>query len=359
MQTTKLPVSATAKFAPVMPASRREIRSGVAAHRFREVVHVVIARLRPDRPRKHLRNVAAQLVDRGDHDVAGWLVVELLDALAEIGLDHLDAARLQKRTHVAFVGEHRLAFDQRLRAMRRQDVVDDLVVLAGVARPMHVRAIVLGLGFELLEIISEVRQRMLLDRRGEVAQLLPFGDAVRLPIALEPQVPEPPVVEFEMRRGLDEVRRRLGVVDRLHARAPVQDLGNVDEPDVEAEAFGASVLMHEARHVGGDDVLRAGPLMVVTLSYPIFAETGSSNTENVPPKPQHSSGRGGVTNWMPRTLRKRSSGLEKNGSSISDVLAVRSVRSDVQPLCSPTVCGNSAHGNSRTFNTSCTNSTSS
>ena len=34
-------------------------------------------------------------------------------------------------------------------------------------------------------------------------------------------------------------------------------------------------------------------------------------------------------------------------------------RSVAQPLCSPTLCGNSAHGNSRTSSTSCRNSTSS
>jgi hypothetical protein len=46
-------------------------------------------------------------------------------------------------------------------------------------------------------------------------------------------------------------------------------------------------------------------------------------------------------------------GLEKNGSSISEALAVRSLRSVVQALCSPTLCGNSAHGNSSTLTTSC------
>ena len=73
--------------------------------------------------------------------------------------------------------------------MRREGVVDDLVVLAGVTRPMHFRAIVFGLGFELLKIIGEVGQRVLLDRRGEVTQFLPFRDAVCLPIALEPEIP--------------------------------------------------------------------------------------------------------------------------------------------------------------------------
>ena len=144
-------------------------------------------------------------MDRGDYDVTGRLVVQLLDAFAKIGLDHLDVARLEERAHVAFLSQHRFALDQRLGAMRREDVVDDLVVLAGIARPMHFRAVVPGLGFELLQIIREVRQRVLLDRRGEIAQFLPFGNAVRLPIALDFEVPEPTIVEFQMRLGFDKV----------------------------------------------------------------------------------------------------------------------------------------------------------
>ena len=48
---------------------------------------------------------------------------------------------------------------------------------------------VLGPCFELLEIIREVRKRVLLDLRGEVTQLLPFRDAVCLAIAFEPEIP--------------------------------------------------------------------------------------------------------------------------------------------------------------------------
>ena len=145
VQTTKPPVSATAKLAPVMPASAsKEIRPRVAAHGFRRGSARRIARLGADRSRKHSRDIAAQLVNRGNDDMTRRLVVELLDAFAQIGLDYLDAARLEERAHVAFVGQHRLALDQRLGAARRKDVVDDLVVLAGVARPMHLHAIVLG-----------------------------------------------------------------------------------------------------------------------------------------------------------------------------------------------------------------------
>src|SRR5215207_10076070 len=63
---------------------------------------------------------------------------------------------------------------------------------------------------------------MLLDLRGEAAQLLPFRDAVCLAIALEAKVPEPPVMEFLVFLGLDEAGGSLGVVDAFHARSPLR-----------------------------------------------------------------------------------------------------------------------------------------
>src|SRR4029450_9845980 len=70
----------------------------------------------------------------------------------------------------------------------------------------------------------------------------------------------------------------------------------------------------------------------LTLSLPILAETGSSNTEKVPPNPQHSSGRSGFTNEIPLTLERRSIGFENFGSSISLDFVSREARSDVQPV---------------------------
>ena len=156
VQTTKLPVSATAKFAPVMPASAfKKIRASRPTLRFRKIVDIVVAGLRSDRPRKHRRDIATQLMDRRHHDVARRFVVELLDALAEIGFDHLDIAPFEERAHVAFLGQHRLALDQRLGAARRQNVEHDLVVLGGVACPVHLGAVLLRACFELLEIVGE------------------------------------------------------------------------------------------------------------------------------------------------------------------------------------------------------------
>ena len=73
---------------------------------------------------------------------------------------------------------------------------------------------------ELLQIVGEMGQRVLLDRRRQRAQLLPLGQLLALPVALLAQVPQPLVVEVEMVLGLDELRRRFGVVDAFHSRAP-------------------------------------------------------------------------------------------------------------------------------------------
>ena len=54
---------------------------------------------------------------------------------------------------------------------------------------------------------------MLLDRRGERAQLLPFGDAVHLAVALLPQIPEPLVMHFLVLGRGDEARGGFRLVD--------------------------------------------------------------------------------------------------------------------------------------------------
>ena len=75
-------------------------------------------------------------------------------------------------------------------------------------------AVALRIGFELLEIVVEVRERVLLDGGGQRAQLLPFGDAMHLPIALLAQIPEPLIVHRFMRRCGNEARRGFGLVHR-------------------------------------------------------------------------------------------------------------------------------------------------
>src|SRR6516162_1948891 len=183
---------------------------------------VIVARLRPDRSRKDRGDVATELMDRRHDDVAGRLVVELLDALAEIGLDHLDVTPFEEGAHVAFLGQHRFALDERLDAPHRKNLVDDLVVLSGVAGPVYMRAVLFRACLEFLEIVGETRKRVLLDLGCEGAQLLPFRNATCLAIPLEPQIPKPPVMEFLVGLGGDEFGGCLGMIDPLHARSPLR-----------------------------------------------------------------------------------------------------------------------------------------
>ena len=75
----------------------------------------------------------------------------------------------------------------------------------------------LRIRLELLEIFVEMGERVLLDRGGERAQLLPFGNAVHLAVALLAQIPQPLVVHLLVLGRGDEARRGLGLVDRAVA----------------------------------------------------------------------------------------------------------------------------------------------
>src|SRR5260221_4435660 len=152
--------------------------------------------------------------------MARILVVELLDALAEIGLDHLDPDRSHVVPEAALLGQHRLALDERLSAIVAQDGVDDLVVLGGVAGPMHLDPVRSRIGLELVEIFVEMGERVLLDRRGERPEFLPFGNAVHLAVALLPQVPEPLVMHLLVLGSGDEARGGFCLVDRPVAMDP-------------------------------------------------------------------------------------------------------------------------------------------
>ena len=53
-----------------------------------------------------------------------------------------------------------------------------------VLRPVDASAVSLGSALEHFKVVREVGQGMLIDLRGQIAQLLPFGHAPRGVIAL-------------------------------------------------------------------------------------------------------------------------------------------------------------------------------
>ena len=89
------------------------------------------------------------------------------------------------------------------------------------------------------------------------------GNGVRLAVALLAQIPQPAVVKRQCAFVGDEVRRRLGVIDRLHARAPLRTCAMWMKRDVKPEALGAAFLVHQARHVRRNDVLGARAQVIV------------------------------------------------------------------------------------------------
>src|SRR6516225_9853381 len=97
--------------------------------------------------------------------------------------------------------------------MVTEDAVDDFVMLGGVTRPMHLNAVRPRIRLELIEILIKRSERVLLDRRGERSQLLPFGNAVHLAIALLPQVPQPLVVHLLVLGCSNKARGGFRLVD--------------------------------------------------------------------------------------------------------------------------------------------------
>ena len=116
-------------------------------------------------------HVVVVQVDGRHHDVTGLLAFQLDDALAEVGLDHLDTLRLQEGVHLALLRQHRLRLHHLLDMVLLQDVIHDVVELLGVLRPMHDTTVFLGIGGKLVQIVA-------LDGTGLLAQLLPFLQTV-------------------------------------------------------------------------------------------------------------------------------------------------------------------------------------
>ena len=90
---TTVPVSATAKLAPVIPMSAWRNFSRSASARATAVRTSGSASKRPlELAREELGHLPLRLVDRGRDDVRRLLVGELDDVLAQVGLDRRDPA---------------------------------------------------------------------------------------------------------------------------------------------------------------------------------------------------------------------------------------------------------------------------
>src|SRR5262249_41302329 len=173
-------------------------------------------------------------------------------------------------------------------------------------------------GLELLEIPVQVREGVFLDLRGQLAQVLPIGHAGDRLVAVLAHPPDEAVVGGLVQLEGDELRGPpFGVGGTGHGGPPLRTwamwmtfIGSFrrsitplrwSRQDMSAETMYSTSWRWKSW----------------TRSDPILAETASSVTQKLPPKPQHSSGRSISTSSSPLTLPSKSRVFEKYGSFTS------------------------------------------
>ena len=146
--------------------SGQELGPQVLAGGFGEALGVVFtffgAQVRVER----VAHVLLFQVDGGQHNVAGRLVPELNNPLAQIGVHHLHAVLHQIWVQVALLGEHRLALDDARGALLPDDAEDNGVVLRRIGGPVHVHAVGLRGGLKFPQIPVEPAQGVVFDLGG-------------------------------------------------------------------------------------------------------------------------------------------------------------------------------------------------
>ncbi len=116
-------------------------------------------------------------------------------------------------------------------------------------------------------------------------------------------------------------RHGLGGASRSRSCAiPVEDLGDVPELEGYAQASRAAFLVKQAGAVGRYDVAgaRGGVIAHLVLAH-LHGHRRLKHTE-LPPNPQHSSGRAFSVSSRPFTILRSASGLENGSSRRSDML---------------------------------------
>ena len=124
-----MPVSAMAKFAPVMPTSAWR-------YFFRITRRATIVSSSGSSDGASLSffwnrslDLAARQVHRGEHEVIRRLFAELDDEFAQVGLDDFVARLLHRVVEMDFLGRHRLGFHDDLGVLLAQDAEDDVARL--------------------------------------------------------------------------------------------------------------------------------------------------------------------------------------------------------------------------------------
>ena len=284
-----------------------ELRPQGVPRRMRQVGRIAVARFGAHLALEERPNLLAPHADGRQHDVARGHVQQLHDPLAEVALDRLHAPFLEIGRQPALLREHRLALDEAVSAVLADELPDDLVHRGAVRRPMHHHAVGRGVALELLEVVAQTAQRVELDLRGGAPQRLPLGNALHHAVALLAHGVERPVVPRHAFGVGDEVPCGFGM--RTHdCELRISTMWMVLIGSRSWSMMPCWCIRHEA----SAPVMYSAPVAMWrrTLSRPIATDTAFSSTENMPPKPQHSSRRSGSTTSTPSTIASRSRNFE-------------------------------------------------
>ena len=185
---------------------QHELIAQVIASAAGEVRRVVIAYLLADAPfLELLADGVARDMQRWHDDMRGFLVHQLYDTFAEVGLHHIDTVFLEIRVHLALLGEHALALDHLLHVVVFEDFEDYLVELLGILGPMDMHPPFLQVFGEHVEVVGQVGHGVHLDAAGQFAQVLPLGQTFRHDITFGAHAPECLVVPRYLFHVLEEL----------------------------------------------------------------------------------------------------------------------------------------------------------
>ena len=114
-------------------------------------------------------------MDGRHQDVTGPVVGQLHDEFREVGFNRVDALFFQRLVEFDFVGRDGLDLNQFVHRVRLGNPGHDFAGFPRVPGPVHLPAACPDALFQFQQAVGEVRQRSVLGRGAEVAQLLPVG----------------------------------------------------------------------------------------------------------------------------------------------------------------------------------------
>ena len=130
---------------------------------------------------KSFRDFMFQDMNGRRDDVARRFFSQLDDVFAEIRFDRFDAVLLEEIVQPDFFRDHRLALGHGLHVETAADIKDRLPGILGRRTPMHMPALLGDLPLESFKIIVEMRERVIFDVSGLIANLVELRKLRALP----------------------------------------------------------------------------------------------------------------------------------------------------------------------------------